>query len=127
MTTAPVPHILLVDDDELIRMLTTRSFKKNGWTVVEAESGEAALRILPTANPPVTAIVADLSMPGMGGVALCKALRELPQYKHLPIIILSGMESEGARLEALEAGATAYLLKQADWQAVSQAISRYIS
>lgn len=56
------------------------------------------------------AVLLDIMLPDMNGLEMCKALRERPETKHLPIIMISAMEPP-LRAEAAEAGANAYLSK----------------
>jgi two-component system cell cycle sensor histidine kinase/response regulator CckA len=94
-TAAPVQDthavrgtVLLVEDEEPVRRLTERGLALSGWRVLAAESGEAALALLAGEREPPTALVSDVSMPGMDGPALVRAVRAtLPS---LPVILVSG-------------------------------------
>lgn len=64
---------LVVDDNDVNRILAARLLSKGGWSVVEAESGEAALDYL--AGNAVSLILLDVSMPGMSGQEVCARIR----------------------------------------------------
>jgi two-component system, cell cycle sensor histidine kinase and response regulator CckA len=102
--------ILLVEDEEPVRRLAERSFRRRGWEVLAAESGEAALALLDAAYQPISAIVTDMVMPGMDGATLLKAVRARPGMDRVPAVLVSGYADEGLRKE-LESGSTSFLPK----------------
>ena len=74
------PRVLIIDDEASIRVALRRFFSRRGWDVAEASDGEAALAMLATADPPYTAIISDLKMPGCSGVELHDHLaRDMPE------------------------------------------------
>lgn len=80
--------VLLVEDEEPVRRLTARGLARAGWRVLTADSAEAALALLADEQEPPAALVSDVSMPGMDGAALVRAVRaSLPS---LPVILVSG-------------------------------------
>ena len=84
----PATHrLLLVDDDDPVRHVLAAELAGHGYTVIPVASGAAALALL-DAGEPVDAIVSDLSMPGMDGVALIRAVQE--RRPHMPAILLTG-------------------------------------
>lgn len=101
--------ILIVDDDTGLTQLLQLVFESRGFWVTTAYDGEEALKALKTDLPEV--IVLDLMMPGIGGLEVCKQIRQDPRTSHLPIIVLSAMPNESAHQEALDAGANQYLIK----------------
>ncbi|MCU0985994.1 MAG: ATP-binding protein [Acetobacteraceae bacterium] len=80
--------ILLVEDEEPVRRLTARGLSLSGWTVLTADSGEAALAVLAEQAEPPAALISDVSMPGMDGPALVRAVRAM--QPDLPVILVSG-------------------------------------
>lgn len=78
--------ILFVEDEVIISMVTTAMLSDIGYTVLEASSGEKALKLL--ACEQVDLLVTDYSMPGMTGGQLVKAAREL--YPGLPVLVATG-------------------------------------
>jgi diguanylate cyclase (GGDEF)-like protein len=105
-TDAP---ILVVDDDAATRALVAIALRRAGFDVLEAASGEAALGLIE--GEAVGLVVLDLSMPGMSGIDVVRALRERPQSATLPIILLTGKGDEYALVPSLGAGADDYLTK----------------
>jgi DNA-binding response OmpR family regulator len=101
--------ILIVDDDTGLTQLLQLVFESRGFWVTTAYDGEQALQTLENELPEV--IVLDLMMPGVGGLEVCKQVREDPRTADIPIIVLSAMPNESAHQEAMDAGATEYLIK----------------
>ncbi len=84
--------------------------KARGYSVVAATSGAKALEMVGEAKPDV--VLLDLMMPGQfDGLEVCKRLRADPLTKDLPVIIITAMSEESVRLEAMNAGATAFYNK----------------
>jgi two-component system cell cycle sensor histidine kinase/response regulator CckA len=112
---APVPvaappagrTVLLVDDEEPVRRLAERALRRQGWEVLAAESGEAALALLADA-PALACVVSDMVMPGMDGAALIDAVRQ--RVGAVPAVIMSGY-AQRPRHAAMAAAATAFLAK----------------
>jgi PAS domain S-box-containing protein len=84
---APTHRLLLVDDDEPVRQVLAAQLADHGYAVIPVASGAAALALL-DAGESVDALVSDLSMPGMDGVALIRAAQE--RRPHMPAILLTG-------------------------------------
>jgi len=79
--------VLVVDDEEAVRVSVADVIRTAGYTVIESSDGEDALRLLSTMR--FDAIVLDLHMPRLGGVAMLSALPKPP-----PVVVLSGYELE---------------------------------
>jgi two-component system cell cycle sensor histidine kinase/response regulator CckA len=84
--------ILLVDDNDAVRLVTRRLMEHAGLAVVEARNPAEALAIVAHAPEPFAMLATDLVMPGMSGKALAQRMRE--QQPHLPVLFLSGFTSE---------------------------------
>ena len=80
--------ILLVDDEESVRKALARALKKFGLAVVLVAGGEEALDVLREQPCRIDVVITDLTMPGMNGVALARAIRAL--HVDLPIILITG-------------------------------------
>ncbi len=89
--------VLLVDDEDGVRRLAERALKRAGWTVVSAESGEAALEVMAGQYPPgpLHAVVSDVVMPGMDGPTLVRAVRA--SFPGIPAVLASGYAEESVR------------------------------
>lgn len=103
-------HILVVDDS-----ITTRTLEKNilqaaGYHVVTATDGLEALKELKKQR--FDLVVADVEMPNLNGLGLCQQLRDSDDFKHLPIILVTSLESKDDRERGMRAGANAYIVKR---------------
>jgi len=90
-----VRRILLVDDEELVRKTLSWALRDAGYAVFVAENGGEALRMI-DAGEAIDALVTDLSMPGIGGLALIRQVQA--RRPGLPAILLTGYTGEGAHL-----------------------------
>ena len=101
--------VLLVDDEEALRDIGRRLLLKNGYRVMEADSGEEALEVFRNNSDRVDLVLMDLGMPGMGGRKCFEALREMkPQLK---IVITSGYALEEPERALVSSGKAAYVSK----------------
>ncbi|WP_293994222.1 putative bifunctional diguanylate cyclase/phosphodiesterase [Sphaerotilus sp.] len=107
------PRILLVDDDEVNLLLTGAALRERGFTVYEATGGRAALHLLADWSPDV--MVLDAVMPGMDGFRTCEALRDLPGFELMPVLMLTGLDDEASIERAFDAGATDFFVKSHHW------------
>jgi len=98
-------RLLIVDDERPIRKFLNASLS-GAYTVLEATSGEEALAMTVSGHP--DAILLDLGLPDMDGVDLTRQLRE---WTHIPIIVISVRDHEEDKVTALDAGADDYLTK----------------
>jgi two-component system cell cycle sensor histidine kinase/response regulator CckA len=89
--------VLLVDDEDGVRRLAARALTKDGWTVLSAESGEAALALLAEQGEglKLSAVLSDVVMPGMDGPTLVRTIRQT--HPGLPAILASGYAEEAVR------------------------------
>jgi len=98
--------ILVVDDDARTRSLERFVLLEEGFTVVQAGSGEEALDILADRKP--TLVMLDVGLPGIDGFTTCQRIRELSQ---VPIIMVTGRERDEDKVRGLECGADDYVTK----------------
>jgi response regulator RpfG family c-di-GMP phosphodiesterase len=101
-------RILLVDDDPGLRTLLKTTFEVADVDVTEAESAESARRRIRAARPDV--IVLDVNMPGTTGLELCAELKESPDTRDIPIVLLTGSDG-GTTADAKRVGADAFVRK----------------
>jgi len=105
-------RILVVDDDPFILELMPKISAKAGFSeVIPAASGEQALRLLADTKMIFDCLLFDIDMPGMDGIELCKRVRQIPQYRQTPIIMLTAMRDISHMGDAYRAGATDYATK----------------
>jgi len=102
------PLVLVVDDMADTRRLMRRVLERSGLRVVEAGTGEAALRAATRDRP--AAIVLDLRLPGISGFDVVRAIRSDPDpaFAATPILACSASVQAEVRREALDAGADAF-------------------
>jgi len=101
--------VLAVDDSASIRKLVELTLRREGYTVVTADSGLTALAALARRRPDL--LLLDVMLLALDGFQLCRVIRDHPDYTDLPIVILSGRESDADREAGLRAGVSAYLTK----------------
>jgi type II secretory ATPase GspE/PulE/Tfp pilus assembly ATPase PilB-like protein/ActR/RegA family two-component response regulator len=104
------PTVLLVDDDRLVRTLAHQLLERQGYQVIEAADGAAALRSLQEAER-VDLMVLDLNMPEMDGRAVLRAVRANPRTTGLPVVVLTGEQQEGMEVQLMDEGADDYIRK----------------
>ena len=104
--------MLVVDDDEGVRTAVTWALEADGFEVLAVDNGLAAMDVIGAA--PLSLVVLDLSLPGLGGLDILRRLRTSEAGEgrwHLPVIVLSGRDSETDRIVGLDLGADDYLVK----------------
>jgi two-component system alkaline phosphatase synthesis response regulator PhoP len=106
--TGLAPLVLIVDDTAETRRLMRRVLEGDRLRVIEAASGEDALRMIRTARPQI--VVLDLRLPGMSGLDVARELRanEEPTLATTPILACSASVQAEVRQEALDAGCDAF-------------------
>ncbi|MBZ5642932.1 MAG: response regulator transcription factor [Acidobacteriia bacterium] len=100
------PTILVVDDEPQIRRVMRTTLSSNGYSVVEAKSGEEALEMMRKERPEL--VLLDVNMPGMGGLEACREIRD---QSDVAIIMLTVRNTEHDKVLALDAGADDYVVK----------------
>jgi two-component system, OmpR family, KDP operon response regulator KdpE len=98
--------VLIVDDEPQIRRVLRTTLSSQGYTVVEARSGEEALEQIRSER--IDLILLDVNLPEMSGLDTC---REIRRSKDVPIIMLTVRDSERDKVQALDAGADDYVVK----------------
>ena len=99
-------RILVVDDEPQIRRVMRMTLTGAGYEVDDAKTGEESLEKLRQFHPDL--VLMDINMPGMGGLAACRAIRA---DSHIAIIMLTARNAEADKIEALDAGADDYVTK----------------
>jgi len=118
--STPKPSILLVDDDERLRSRMSRAFAERGYETQQADGYDGAIAIAKRESTEYA--VVDLRMPGKSGLELVRELHRIdPATK---IVVLTGYGSIATALEAVRLGATHYLTKPADVDAVITSFDR---
>jgi CheY-like chemotaxis protein len=122
--TETLETILVVDDDELIRTMLSDFVQSSlGLSVLTAEGGPAALKLLETER--VDLIFLDIIMPEMDGLEVLRRVKE--RWPALPVVILTGSASMENAIGALREGAEDYLRKPADVDELALCVTRVLS
>ena len=101
--------VLVVEDEAALQEAIKVKLASEGFDYIPAKSGEEALTLLETVKPDI--IWLDLLMPGMGGFAFLEKLREMPELKDLPVIIVSVSASPEKIKRAFELNVVDYIVK----------------
>ena len=109
MTQQPNAKILLVDDDEYVLGLFQAILEPEGCTIVQARDGVEALDKFDKYKPDL--VLLDLMLPRLNGYEVCARFRSNARTRHVPILMLSGLDDRDAKLQALESGVDDFLEK----------------
>jgi phosphoserine phosphatase RsbU/P len=104
-----VPHLLLVDDNELNRDMLARRVRQQGYTFDMAENGREALEKLSTTSYDL--VLLDIMMPEVDGYAVLQQAKADPALRHIPIIMISAIDEIESTARCIEMGADDYLTK----------------
>ncbi|MCR9143138.1 MAG: SpoIIE family protein phosphatase [bacterium] len=104
--------ILIVEDNDDLRDYMRTIFDRQGYRVGEAADGQAGLEALPGFRPDL--IITDLMLPRVSGIDMIGRIRKNPDYRTVPILLLTARADDQTKQEAHEAGADAYLPKPFD-------------
>lgn len=116
--------ILTVDDSPSIRQMVSFSLKSAGYEVIEAVDGLDGLDKAKSKS--VNLILSDQNMPKMDGISMIKALRAMPQYKSVPILMLTTESSDAMKAQGKAAGATGWLVKPFDPPKLLEVVKKVI-
>jgi len=101
--------ILIVDDEPMILELLKMRLEAANYDVVTAEDGEEALQKAKSEKPDL--ITLDVIMPPPNGFQVCRTLKDDPQYKKIPVILLTAKTTKSDQFWGTESGADAYVTK----------------
>lgn len=101
--------ILIIDDSAGIRQVVSETLKTAGYEVIEGVDGVDAMAKLN--GQKIHLVICDVNMPNMDGISFVKEIKQLPDYKFVPIIMLTTLSQERKKLEGLSAGAKAWIVK----------------
>ncbi|NLS11929.1 response regulator [Vibrio sp. SM6] len=117
-------RILAVDDSIAIRTLVKDTLVDAGYRVETAIDGTDALA--KSRQSKFDVVISDVNMPKMGGFELVKAMRQMPQYKFIPILMLTTESSSDKKAQGKQAGATGWLVKPFDPNTLLKTVQRVI-
>ncbi len=104
--------VLTVDDQPANLALLRKLVTRQGYDVVEATDGQAALEAVAANDPDL--VLLDVMMPRLDGIEVCQQLRQQPRYARLPILLLTALNRPEDKARGLEAGANDFLSKPFD-------------
>jgi len=116
--------ILAVDDSTSIRQMVAFTLKGAGYEVIEAADGQEGLE--KAKSKTVNLVLTDQNMPKMDGLTLVKTLRGLPQYKTVPMLMLTTESSDAMKAQGKAAGATGWLVKPFDPNKLLEVVAKVI-
>lgn len=111
--------ILAVDDSAVMQKMVKKALE-NDYNVLVADNAVDALALI--YHQQISLLLLDVSMPGVDGLELCRTIRSLPQFKDLPIIMLTARDGVFDKVQGRLAGATEYLTKPFDNEQLRQVV-----
>jgi CheY-like chemotaxis protein len=125
LIVGPETTILICDDEPNLRELMRLSLETGaGYRFVEAADGGEAIELLERARPDL--ILLDVMMPGTSGIAVLEHLRAHPELSQTPVIVVSAFASPPDRQQALDAGATRFVKKPFDPEALRSLVEELL-
>jgi two-component system, NtrC family, sensor kinase len=105
-------RLLAVDDSLTYLQILSSELNREGYDVALAHSGDEALALL--AAQPVDCILLDLIMPGLSGQDTCRRIKSSPQWRDIPLLMLTAHDDRQTMIEGINAGADDFIAKSAD-------------
>src|ERR1700677_1773092 len=105
-------RILVVDDIEANVRLLQAKLSAEYYDVLTASDGVTALAIAAEERPDL--VLLDVMMPGMDGFQVCRRLKDDPETRHIPVVLVTALDGRGDRITGLESGADEFLTKPID-------------
>ena len=116
--------VLVVDDSPTVRKIVQITLQRESIRVVTAGDGLSALAAVADTQPDL--ILLDIVLPRMDGYNICHLVRNNPDYRDLPIIMLSGKDGIFDKMRGRLAGSTEYITKPFDSSELVQSVRRYL-
>lgn len=123
-TPSDLPVVLAVDDSVLIHQLIKRALEPD-YAVLVTDNPMDALAML--YHNSVAVVLLDVTMPEISGLEFCRTVRNLPQFQHLPVVMVTSRDSSFDRVQGHLAGATEYLVKPFDAEQLRQTVQRFVN
>ena len=118
-------RVLIVDDDPSYRRLLEIRLEQSGAETASGASGEEGLELIESFAPAL--VIADLRMPGIDGLELCRRIRADPTHKRLPILILTSAENSSEIGEVVGLGLIWYMRKGAEWATILRSLHNLLA
>jgi DNA-binding response OmpR family regulator len=121
MNDEPGPaHVLIVDDDTLLRSMAAKTLRHVGFQVSDAASGEDGLAQFE--ERPYDLVLLDVMMPGLDGYEVCRRIRAVAHGVRVPILMLTGLNDTESIELAYRHGATDFITKPINWCLLSHRV-----
>ncbi|MEL6399648.1 MAG: response regulator transcription factor [Cyanobacteria bacterium J06626_4] len=117
--------ILVVDDDEGIRLSLQDYLELEGYSVVTASDGWKALQVINECQPQL--LITDISMPRIDGYAFLKSLRQQPTWRLLPVILLTARTATQSRVQGYQSGCDVYIEKPFELEEVGAVVKNLLA
>ncbi len=116
--------ILIAEDSPTAAEMLRRTIVPLGHDVVMANDGQNAEALIRKEKPDL--VILDIIMPKINGFQLCRSLRADPEFKDLPILVITSMDRESDRYWGMKQGANEYLVKPVDQKVLVEKIQVYL-
>ncbi len=116
--------IMIIDDSTSLRQVVRIALSQAGYEILEASDGRDALSRLKGQR--IHLVICDVNMPNMDGITFLRSLRDLPDYKFTPVIMLTTEAGEDKKREGQAAGARAWMVKPFRPEQLVGAVSRLV-
>jgi twitching motility two-component system response regulator PilG len=115
--------IVAVDDSLTVRKIVSITLERMGYRVMTAREGQQGIELVDRQKPDL--ILLDITMPGMDGYQVCKAIKQNPATRKIPVVMLSGKDGFFDKVKGRLAGATDYITKPFREATLAEAVKKY--
>ena len=115
--------ILVVDDDEMTRLLISQALSSDMYLIIEAEDGKQGFSLFNELQPDL--VLLDVELPELNGFDVCKLIRESAQGNNVPVVMITGMDDTESIEKAYRLGATDFIVKPINWSLIAHHL-RYV-
>lgn len=119
-----ISTVLTVDDSVVMQEMIKRALGRDYRVIVASNAVDALALIY---HEKISVLLLDVSMPGIDGLEFCRTVRNLPQFRDLPIIMLTARDKLFDKVQGRLAGATEYLTKPFDANQLQQVVEKFIN
>ncbi|WP_414564502.1 MULTISPECIES: diguanylate cyclase domain-containing protein [unclassified Anabaena] len=116
--------VLIVDDEQFIRMQLRLALEREGYQIAEAHSGREAINLCNQLHPQI--VLLDAIMPDMDGFECCTLLQSLEYSQYTPVLMITGLDDQESVDRAFEVGAIDFVTKPIHWPVLRQRVRRLI-
>jgi CheY-like chemotaxis protein len=116
--------VLVVDDMRMNRVMLTAILRGVGYTTLEAEDGEVALRMIREHRPAI--VLLDIMMPNLDGIACCRAIKEDPVLCATKVVMVTSRGEADQVKKAFTAGCDGYLIKPVDQEELKSKVAQFV-